>query len=591
MENPIDYLNQEVGSLKHPHTKKAVEFFTYLTKAIKAKLVYPSSSKLPEQFKNEFVHKTTEIFQDIEFLSFKISSNNIKYGDNVVYESTSRTENFAHVFFRDGIINLSFYGGIDDDELGRFIELLAKMMRTVFVDDDLSTLMWEENFQFITYELIDDDIEIDTVEYSTENLRSGKNLSHEDIASLFIDEGEITFDEEDFVQAGQEMELRRKGKSFANMPKNTHDFLNRITEFTSEEDEQISMLVTEDSKFDHTEYILVVIFEILGMEKELPGYTETLSFISKVRDNFINLGNFSGAAALLDRMKEMHGVLKNLSSPRAQKLEEFFLDCASIEKVALITEIVNKIKDIDTEGLTSYLKNLPWAAIDPLIKSLGDLKFYKARRVVCAALAELGRGHTNLIAPGLDDERWYVVRNIVMILGKIGSPDILNYLKKTIKHEDYRVRKETINAAAAVESADSSDFMIMALTDPDSKIQMSSLRHLIDKNVTRAFKPIENIVNDKKFKSRPPEQISRYLKAYALLGQDKALAYLKPLAGKRNFLASAKDERMKIMAIMALGKIRTTESIKTLNKIAKTKKGQAAAAAMKVLNVMTKEAD
>jgi HEAT repeat protein len=237
------------------------------------------------------------------------------------------------------------------------------------------------------------------------------------------------------------------------------------------------------------------------------------------------------------------------------------------------------------------LKHLPWAAIDPLVKSLGELQHYKARRVVCSALSHLGQDHADLIARGLDDERWYVVRNLVIVLGRIGTSNILNYLKKTIKHEDYRVRKETINAAAKVTSGDNTDFMIMALSDPDVKIQMSSLKYLVENKVVRAFNPIENIIKDKKFRDRPPEQINKFLEAYALLGQDKALVLLKPLALKRMFLASAKDERLKIMAITALGKIRTTESVNILKKLAKAKKGKIASAAMKAQNILTKRAD
>ncbi len=365
------------------------------------------------------------------------------------------------------------------------------------------------------------------------------------------------------------------------MPEATYDFLNRISEFTAAENEEMAAIVAEDSRFDHTAYLLTVIFEILGMEKEVPGYVETLKFIGRVRDNFINLGDFSSAAALLKQTKELHDVLKNLKSPRAEKIDGFFLECASKENIQFVTESLNNLKDIDSEGLVNYLKQLPWAAIDPLLISLGDLKYFKSRRAVCAVLAEIGKDQIDLVARGLDDERWYVVRNVVQILGAIGSQRVINHLKKTIRHPDYRVRKETLNAAANINSQESEDFMILALSDPDLKIQLSSLKYLTDKKCGRAFKALENIIKDKKFKDRQPEQIGKFLEGYAILGQDKALTYLKPMATRRLFFGSSKDERMKIFAISALGKINSSEAQKTIGKLSRSKNRKIAAAAMR----------
>jgi hypothetical protein len=552
-------------------------------KAIKAKLVYPSSSKLPEQFKNELVQKATVVFKEVEALVYKISSNTVEYSDHIVYESSGRNENFAHVFFKDGIINLSFHDIVSENELERFIYLAAKMMRTVFVDDDLATLLWEENFQGITYELIDDGLEIDTIEYTPDRLKSDSNVTVDDIQSLYLDESEITFDDEDFAQADVELNLRNRGKAFAAMTEESYSFLNHIAEFTKEENEQIAATVELDSHFDHVEYILTVIFEILGMEKELPGYTETLKFIGKVRDNFINLGNFAGAAALLTRMKEIQSVLKNMNTARAEKIDGFFVESATNEKISLITEVANKIKDMDSKGLLDYLLQLPWAAIDPLISALGELKYFKSRQTVCNALAELGKDQIDLVARGLEDERWYVVRNIVSVLGQIGNSRVLNYLKKTIRHPDYRVRSETLAAAASIKQGDNSDFMILALSDPDTKIQLSSLQFLIDNKCHRAFKPLEYIINDKKFKDRSSEQIRKFIEGYAQLGQEKSMPMLKQLALKRSFLSTIKDERLKFMAIGALGMVNSAEAAKVLNKLSKSKNKKISAAAMRAI--------
>ncbi len=589
MEQKIDYLEIELDDLKQPDTKQVIEFFNLLVKAVKAKLVYPSSSKLPEQFKGNLIKKTSLVLEKIEDLSFKISSNNITYGNITVYESSSRTENFAHVFFRDGIVGLHFLPGIDDDEMGRFVDLLARMMRTIYIDDDLATLLWEENFQYISYDLIDEDFEIETFEYSTNTFKTDINPSDDDIQSLFLDEAHIKFEDDDTDTDQQKEGINLHGSAYARMPQEAHDFLSRISEFSKEEKEQLADLLATDVSFNHTQYLLTVIFEILGMEKELSGYIEVISFIGKVRDSYIASCDFSSASSLLNRMHELLDVLKNLKSSRVEKIEEFFLDCASKEKIEMLTQTLNKHKDIDTEGLENYLKQLPWAAIDPLLSSLGELEHYQTRRVLCKVLIELGKDHVDIVAKGLDDERWYVVRNIVKILGELANPRVINYLKKTIKHPDYRVRKETLAAAAKMNTNESVDFMIIALSDPDPKIQLNSLKLLTEKKYTRAFMATENIIKNKKFKDKSPEHIRDFLEAYAILGQSKAFAYLKTLATKKYFFPSTNEERLRLNAVNALARIKTSEAVQFLNKLASGRNKKLSSAAMRAIHIKKKD--
>ena len=62
MTQELDSISKEFDITEAPNFNQALEFFTFLTKAVKAKLVYPSSSKLPEQFKNDLKEKSDNSF-------------------------------------------------------------------------------------------------------------------------------------------------------------------------------------------------------------------------------------------------------------------------------------------------------------------------------------------------------------------------------------------------------------------------------------------------------------------------------------------------------------------------------------------------
>ena len=50
----------------------------------------------------------------------------------------------------------------------------------------------------------------------------------------------------------------------------------------------------------------------------------------------------------------------------------------------------------------------------------------------------------------LEDERWFVVRNAVAILGEIRRDEATEHLQKSLKHRDVRVRRETVRALTKI---------------------------------------------------------------------------------------------------------------------------------------------
>jgi len=68
------------------------------------------------------------------------------------------------------------------------------------------------------------------------------------------------------------------------------------------------------------------------------------------------------------------------------------------------------------------------------MKILGELKNIHPRKIVINALTYLGPKDIVLLSSGLYDTRWYVVRNIIHILRKIGDKRAVDFLLKTIKH-------------------------------------------------------------------------------------------------------------------------------------------------------------
>jgi hypothetical protein len=550
--------------------RKIQEVFNLFVKAVKAKLVYPASSRLPQQFKEEMFSRLTMLIDEIGDLSFKVEADRILYEPIEVYKAPSKSDNFAHAFFRDGIINFSFKSGLLAKEMESFIDIISRMLRSAAVDDDLATLLWESGFEHVSYKLMDDVLNIETFEYGSETIRPKASPSSTDFKNLFENEINLEITAEDFEVPSEEKKKQR-ANSYSAAAGSVTDYLKRVTIFSDEEKTEIAEQLIQNAGLDHKAYAINILFEILGLETDNAGYHESLELFGKVRDDYIKMGDFGTAVMLLSRVKEMEQAFKNLKDLKLDKIQGFIEGFAASDKIKIVVDALNTQKDIDYDKAEEYLKMLPWQAITPLVIALGELAHFPARKAVCRALAELSGDKVELLARGVDDPRWYVVRNVVSILGKVNNPKAMGYLRRTIRHQDIRVRKETLISAAKVGTEEAHDFLILALNDEDEKMQIMALKELVQRKVAKAYNQIEKIVLDKDFKERSSDQIKEFLEAMAQLGGDKAFDPLNKMASQFTLLASEKQKRLKNYAVRALGYVQSSLATKQLEKIAKSR--------------------
>jgi HEAT repeat protein len=97
------------------------------------------------------------------------------------------------------------------------------------------------------------------------------------------------------------------------------------------------------------------------------------------------------------------------------------------------------------------------------------------RKALAVALVSLGSAAIAPTLAMLRDERWYVVRNMVAILGELRCADCLTELKKPLYHDDVRVRKEAVRALMKIGGEQAESALIPLLDEPEEGL----LRHVV----------------------------------------------------------------------------------------------------------------
>jgi HEAT repeat protein len=565
--------------------------FNLMLKAVKARSVYPVSSPLPLKFLKEWLACLNEVFQEKESLKFLIDSDRILFKQSEIYRSQGKSDDFAFAFFRDGIKSFEFHKGVSEYELNTFIDIISRVMRGSIIEDDVASLLWEADFKNVSYELMDDIFNIQDLDYKFNQSNPSDSIS---ITEVNIpDANEITpesFSEEQYDISSENSTRHELLSSMVPGFNLNSDSPGKAMLFNAEDKIAIKQIIENDQNLDPSKYIIKLIFEILVIESNQAGYDEVLQLIIKLHDDFIKTGDFNSAGNILSQIKELIQVYDRIGDSHLDGLNNLLGYCSGLDRIHLLVESFNRQEDINQQMAIDYLKLLPNTAVPHLIDALGKLEYFSSRRAVCKALELLAVDNINILGASVNDSRWYVVRNIVMILGHIGNQRAIEYFKKTIKHPDIRVRKETLAAITKIGGETGVEYLLLALKDESEKLQLMAIRQLVKQKAVKTYGQIENIIRSSEFIHSSEEKVQTFLEAIAQLGGKDAFKLLRNMAKRRFLFNSKKRERLRISAIKALGCVQCPETIQLLKDIAKSRNKEISRTAKHSINMLTKEA-
>jgi len=554
-----EFAAQEVSLVAPEKLRSAKELLSLLARTLKTMFLYPQNNPIPQEFKRNLFEKFSQYLDEYEDLKLVTEQGKILLSGEVVYEDAGGEEGIALAMYRDGIREIVFQEGLKLEELENFLEAVKISLQSKSGEDDLVTLLWEKDFLHLRYAVVEQasDLPEPLVLEST---------STEEMEKIYY--SEISLDETEFTPSEEGKPLVEP-QDLAS--EEVARLLQNIGSFQKEESAEINSLLQIEKFYRRQAEVIPILFEILVQEEELAGFTEVLSLAEKVSDEFLSGRRFDLAAELLKQIRKSQEYFKERSQVRADKLSSAIErkgDKASLDK---LVDFLNQEKEYPTEQIYQYLVLLSTSAIPNLIAMLGELKTFSARKLLCQVLEYFAHSHLDQVASGLQDKRWYVVRNTVMILGRTQDPKMAAYLKKTIQHADFRVRKETVLALSRLGSSEAGLLLMEGLKDSDRKIRIYALRALAAAKEKKALDPLWQQINAKEFLERGEDEIKETWEALILVGEEQGLEYVYKYLQKFSLWRRTRILEIKLLALKAMEKSNHPDLVTYLEKIARLK--------------------
>ncbi len=209
----------------------------------------------------------------------------------------------------------------------------------------------------------------------------------------------------------------------------------------------------------------------------------------------------------------------------------------------------------------AYLVSLDRKAIGALLELLADENDRASRIYLLDLLKEFGKNQTALLGDHLLDERWYVVRNIVSILGENKTDQALAMLRRAADHKNAKIRQEVIKALVSIGGKKAAGILARFLRDQDPDIQLTAAHALADFTGSSAeeMKSVMEFLDERRINKKDLELTLAGIKALAGIGDANAALFLGRYTRIRWWKPRKLQEELRNAALRSIEEIRRRE--------------------------------
>jgi HEAT repeat protein len=473
----------------------------------------------------------------------------------------SREESLAPAFHRDGIREITFLPGIEPREVDAFVDQVLRVTGPAAGDDDLVTLLWEAQLPSIGVTSVPLEGDVDGAgDSGAEDAaplpwpKPVPGAATSAGAAAEVSEGAGA---QDTATRSDDWEvLARAGHLDHALGELEQGIEREIARFRSEHEAENGTAIVQAT--------VEVLADGVTSEATSQDREELAAFLPRVLREAVAQGEWRAAR---DGLKLLRDCIPSWSA------ESFFEGFAGPS--TLVTRRTVAILDQQNEaGIGAFLELAsefgPLAA-DWLMQLLAESQQKRVRLPLSRALAELVRDNPERILPWMSDERWYVVRNVVHILGWIGGDTVVGYLRAVNAHAEPRVRREIVAALSDTSPANARPILLSMLAGAESRVFTTVLHQLALDADPVVTERLVALLRDEGFARRADDE--RRAIFIALAGQgDAALSALEDELARGGLFDRGLDPHWQAVA-RCIARIGTPAALEALERGTRSRRG------------------
>ncbi len=292
-----------------------------------------------------------------------------------------------------------------------------------------------------------------------------------------------------------------------------------------------------------------IIFELidghLSAESEI-ALQQNLLELSRF---FLDTGDFTALREIYHRWS---GYL-NSNRAHATVFDETLL--TNHTRLAFMVEVLDGVELWGKEKvaeISAYIAAVGDAYSEPLIERLGLEQQLSLRRIWMKLLEGIGISAHQAIIPGLKDKRWYLVRNLLIILGQQPELSSMKAIQHLTNHPHPKVRQEVLRILFRLNPATANRLLKKELSSHDPGARLAAVQLADLSRDPDVLSNLLQLLQAKLDSDSDLELKKQLLRTLARIGNPDSLPTLKQLLQKKGLLVSRRQKQFQREIIASL---------------------------------------
>jgi len=550
-----------------------------IVKGLRATQLYLPNNPVYQQAMQNIRAAFQPVWEQTDELRFGVTESDLVLDGRPVLSQPSRSDSVAWVLFKDGIRSLTFLKGVEEEEIVRFLNVIYKAKQLpADADDDLLTLLWEQDFQHVRYDFVE--------LASAEAVPIPSAVPRQEIAEervrqqLAQDAG--AQEPARPAEAGGSEAVRAPGVV------NLEDFDATLYFLDDTEKERLAAEIEREYRQDLRGNVLAMLFDLLELQTYSTVRAELLSIIENFIPYLLAVGDFRSVAAICREQRVILQRARELLPEQRQQLEAIPARLSEPEALAQLLQSLDEAAVHPTEEeLGELFRELRPSALETILAWLPKLTNQRVRELLLGAVQRLAQAHPAEVTRILTVADEAVLLEAVKLSGQLKLPPVTAALGELLSKGSSRVRLAVVEALAAIASPGAMQQLEKAVDDADRDVRVAAVRVLAARGHRGVLGRLEAAVDGKALREADLTEKMAVFEAYGILAGAAGVERLRALLlGSGGFLRRKESPETRACAAMALGKIKTPEARQVLEHAVKDKDALVRNAVSKALREM-----
>lgn len=535
-----------------------------LAKCHRAVILYLPNNPVYHEAVRNLQAALQELWQEMDKILLLVREGGLVWSDQMVLDEEAKGDSISWVLFKDGVRGVVLMPGAENDEIIRFLGCVHKARNLPDdADDDLLTLLWEQDFQRIHYDYIE----------------------------VGLDEQRPMEPSGQLTSAPPSPAVREEVEEEARRPEgivNIDDFDSTLYFLDDDEIQYLDGEIEREYNQDLRRIVLSALCDVLELQHDQTGFDEIIGILEDFIPYLLGAGDFRSVAYILREVRTVIQRSGRLGPEHQSRLSAFPTKLSEPAALDQLLQIIDEAHIHPTEeDLGELFRELTPAAMETVLSWLPRLLNERAKDLLARATDQLAVAHPDAVKNALTSSDRDVVLGALGLVTRLKLTTLGSALGQLTAHEGVNVREALVDALTVVGTPSAYTQLEQLIEDVHRDVRIAAVKAIGSKRHGAALPRIETAIAGKTIRTADLTEKRAFYEAYGLLAGERGVPTLSAILLGKGLLKRKTDSETRACAAMALGKTRSPKARATLEKLSKEKEPIVRNAADKALQELS----